>query len=173
MSDRSTMMNVNSSPWYREPMVWLVFAIPLLTIPAGLATWVIAAQQRTDAVPTPVKRLGQVQTEDLGADYTAARLGLFARLTLDRAQGIVRVAFEGATPESTPRLTLAHPVNATRDRLIALRPGGRGSYHGAIGTLDANAWTATLEANDGHWRLAGRIAAGADAARLTPALPAN
>ena len=35
--------------WRREPMVWFVIALPLLTVVAGIATAVIAAQGPAEA----------------------------------------------------------------------------------------------------------------------------
>jgi hypothetical protein len=167
------MHAVAPSPWYREPLVWMVFAIPLLTIPAGIATWIIAARSPADVVGDPVRRVGQMQTIDLAPDLEAARLGLAAELTLDRQAGAIRVALAGPAERGAPRLRLEHPIDASRDRLVALGSSGEGRYSAALGDAGAETWLLTLEAADGRWRLGGRIAAGDSVARLTPALPAG
>ena len=56
-----------SSPW-REPMVWLLVAIPALAVFASVALLVAADRTsgNNDLVPDNVRRTGQAQVADLG-----------------------------------------------------------------------------------------------------------
>ena len=48
----------NKRPWFREPMVWLVIAIPALTIPAGLITLALALSHPSESVgPTVIEQI--------------------------------------------------------------------------------------------------------------------
>jgi hypothetical protein len=100
-------------PAWREPLVWLMLAIPAATVIAGLFTLRIAsAGDGLDAAPEPVRRTLQAQVVDLAPDRRAAALGLSARLQLD-ATGRPHVALAGAAGEARMQL---HFVHATRSR---------------------------------------------------------
>jgi hypothetical protein len=158
-------MNAPRAAW-REPMVWLVAALPAATVVAGFLLLDLAGRDRSDAVAEPVRRIAQVQQADLAADRRAAAAGLEATLEIERATGAVEVAF-GMPGAWT--LALAHPIDARRDRHVPL-DARNGTLHGSAGPIDAAPYTATLESRDGAWRLAGRIARGGSRARLSPRL---
>ena len=65
-------------------MVWLVVALPLASVVAGIALLVIAARSGSnDAVADPVQRTAQIQVADLGSDALARQLRLTAILRTD------------------------------------------------------------------------------------------
>ena len=71
--------------WYREPMVWLLVALPLASVVATLALLRIGgAGPPLDAVPDDVRRSAQVQQADLAPDERALALGLSAPATVAR-----------------------------------------------------------------------------------------
>ncbi|GEM_PF-3116620 len=55
-------MNSTTSRWYQEPMAIMVFAIPLLTVVAGLITVWIAVQSADHRVVEGVNRFGMQTT---------------------------------------------------------------------------------------------------------------
>jgi hypothetical protein len=70
-----------SRPWYREPLVWLVAAIPALTVVAGLSTVVIAARSADDVVRDDFRKEGIAINRDPARDDAAAKLGVTARVS--------------------------------------------------------------------------------------------
>jgi hypothetical protein len=160
-------------PWYREPMLWLVIAIPLLTIPAGLATLWIAASDpsATASADEAARRMGQMQLADVSADVAAARLGIRggASVMADRTRIEVRLAgpVDGALV-----LRLRHFRDPSRDQRVPLEALGGDRWVAHVTTLGDASWNATLE-SDAGWRLAGRIEHGAPAFDLVPALDAG
>ena len=47
-------------PWYREPMVWLMIAIPALTVPAGIITLLLALAHPSEAVgPSVIEQVAR------------------------------------------------------------------------------------------------------------------
>lgn len=169
-------MTTRERRWYREPMVWLVLAFPLAAVIAGLSTLAIAIRSGgSDAVPAEVRRSAQIQIADLAADAHAARLGLIALATVELDTGAVRLELSAPADIDATGLSLAliHPTRAREDQRVALtRSGDR--WLGRLSEPDpSHDWLLRLEPGNRHWRLHGRLAAGASETRLMPALPAH
>ena len=65
-----------ASPWYREPMMWLVAGIPAVMVTASLVLVAISVHVGADeALPVDVRRTAQI-VEDLRADRAAIALGM-------------------------------------------------------------------------------------------------
>ena len=154
---------------WRQPLVWLVFSLPAMSVMAGMALLWLAAGP-VDAVADPVRRTAQVQDADLTPDMEARRRGLSARihrvgLVLDVVP--VGAGFDRAAPLE---LVLRHPIAAAQDRRISLAPSGAG-WSGRIDGFDvAHDWLLELAPPDGRWRLRGRWQAHAAHAEVGPAL---
>jgi hypothetical protein len=155
-------------PWRRNPAAWLVIALPAATVIAGFVTlWLAASESGVDTYPDPVRRTAQVQVVALGADQAAASANMRARLTLD-AQGTL-LAVTPASGPMAPQLQLVHPIESTRDRVLALGPdpGGWRSREAWAGN---EAWHVRLVAHDGTWRLVGRYRPGDSEVLLEPSV---
>ena len=105
----------------REPMVWLVIALPLAAVLASI--WLVVVSSRggsVDSVADEVQRTGQIQTTDLGPDQRAAALRLGA--VLQSEGGMLRVFPAGGEfRRGEPlRLRLLHPHSEDAD-LVAIR----------------------------------------------------
>lgn len=161
---------MSARPWYREPMLALVWGLPLAAVVAGIATLVIAART-SDTGDARVRRVAQTQTADLAPDRAAARLGLAADATVD-AEGVVRVGLDAAQPGvDTLRLTFRHVTDPRRDREITLSRVEGASYAALLPEpLGAGAYNAELVPTDGVWRLVGRLEDGAAHTTLRPAV---
>ena len=161
------VMATNRSPW-REPMVWLVVALPAASIVAGIVLLVLAGGPgSSDVVPDEVRRTAQVQVADLGPDERAQALGLSA--VVRSGDGIVAVLpVAGRFDRNAPlRLQLRHPARADLDRSVALVPDADG-WHGAARIDASHDWNVQLQSGDGRWRLQGRLPRGQRAAYLQP-----
>ena len=154
------------APW-REPMVWLVFALPAAVLAA--AAWTIAtAAGGTDVARADVRRTAQIQTEDIAADIAAARRALHGDVRVDGHDIVVRLA--GDVDDEAVQLSLQHPVDAARDRVLTLRRDGDGWRATADGVVAPHAWHVAVTGDDGRWRLHGRLAARATRASLQPSV---
>ena len=162
-------MNAPAPSALRQPLVWLVIALPLLSVVAGVSLLFLAADP-LDAVGDSVKRTAQVQETDLSRDYETQRLGLSAQA--HRAGDTIELApigagFDRAAPLE---LTLRHPLRASEDRSAKLPPTGTG-WTARVDGLDAtHDWILELTPTDRRWRLVGRWETGAPTAALQPAL---
>lgn len=157
-------------PWYREPMLWLVIAIPLATIPAGLATLWLAARDpaSTASADESARRMGQMQFAEVAADVEAARLHLrgSAAVQADRTRLEVRLA---GPVQGRLELHLRHSGDPARDQRVPLESLGDGRWVARVAALGHDAWNARVESSAG-WRLAGRIEHDATAFELVPAI---
>jgi hypothetical protein len=153
---------MSARPWYREPMLALVFGLPLAAVIAGIATLAIAMRSAGDGGDIRVHRVAQTQTADLSPDRAAARLGLVAVATLD-TEGAIRIVLDAAQPtEGTLSLSLRHVTDPRRDREVTLARIEGATYGGLLpGPLATGAYNAELTSEDGAWRLVGRVEDGA------------
>ncbi|UHQ20063.1 FixH family protein [Lysobacter sp. KIS68-7] len=162
-------MNTPSrSPW-REPLVWLLVALPALSVVAAFAL-LFFAEDTIDSVADPVQHVAQVQVADLSPDLEARRLGLAAAVERmgDRIVVVPRTA--GFDRGARLELRLHHPVREAEDRSVTLvaTPDG---WSGHLASLDAtHDWNLELAPLDRRWRLLGRWPAHANKAPLRPSL---
>lgn len=156
----------------RNPVLWLVIALPALAVVAGIGLVVVAVRSGgSDAVPGEVRRTAQMQVADLAPDEAARRAGLRAVLRVDAEAGRIQLLpVAGQFDRGEPlQLTLAHPTREARDLVLTLAPEELG--WGAATLLEpGHDWTLRLTPGSGDWRLQGRLHAGEQAAVLLPAL---
>jgi uncharacterized protein len=160
-------------PVWREPMLWLVTGLPLLVLVAAAVTLALALRAPVDASATQVRRIAQVQLQDLAPDREAARRGLRARLEVDPARGLIEVRLatgsDATGVDEHLVLQLLHPVSARHDRLVPLQRAG---YHwrAQIEPWSPQAWEVRLAPPRGEWRVGGRLPRGQRDAVLAPAV---
>jgi hypothetical protein len=143
-------------PAWREPLVWLVWGIPALTVVAGLLTWWIAAQRADSNVAEDWYKRGVTINRSLERESRAQALGLNATLTL-AAEHDLRLRLEGGAAPARVSVTLVHPVRAEQDRHLSLERQPDGSYRTVSPRVAAGTWGISIEADD--WRIATRRAA--------------
>ena len=160
-------------PFWREPMVWLVFGLPLASVVAGVSLVVTAVRSGgADTVSDDVQRVAQIQTSNLGPDSLASQRKLSAVLRAD--DGVLEILpATGDFDRKQPlRLTLLHPSQASADQQVELAPTARGWQ--AESSLDpSHDWVLQLQSVDGSWRLRGRLRGQQHAARLAPSVKAD
>lgn len=144
--------------------------LPVITLIAIVVTVWIAGGHRADESVGDVRRIAQIQIEDLAADRRAGQLGLMATLAVDAGSGAIQVTLASAAPfrKQSLLLRLEHPIDASRDRSITLLPTSDG-WAGHTESWTNHAWRVRLGATDGSWLLRGRLAA--DQQRLSLAPP--
>jgi hypothetical protein len=153
-------------PAWREPMVWLVAALPLASIVAGLGLLFVAARSGSnDAVADRVQRTAQIQVADLGPDALAHRLELSAILRIDGDSIEVLPVSGPFRRDEALRIALHHPSMASADRDLLLAPSELG-WRAPAAIPPAHDWNVELSPQDGSWRLQGRLPRGQRAAHL-------
>lgn len=141
------------SPW-REPLVWMVWGIPALTVVAGLFTWWIAAQRADSNVAEDYYKRGLAINRFIERDTRAQERGISAEVSLQGANDLrVILSPEAGAPPSVTVL-LTHPIRAEQDRRLNLDRQPDGSYRVVNPQAGAGTWGLVVEAGD--WRIAAR-----------------
>jgi uncharacterized protein len=165
-------MTAARRPWYREPMVWLVIALPASSVIAGtsllsFAIWAGGA----DPVPDEVRRMSRIQLDDMSADYHAQTRGMHASVMIDQDTGALQVSvagLEAGTGDEQPlALMFVHPMKSADDRTLPMVRAGDVWLGRFDGALD-HGWQLRLTPGNRQWRLEGRIGAHQSAATLRP-----
>ena len=162
-----------SSPW-RQPIVWLVIALPAAVVVAGIAMLIVAGRDGgSDTVTGEVRRTAQIQTADLGPDALARNEKLSAIVRIDAEHGMIEVLPVSGRFERDARLRLAlqHPARASEDRILLLEPSTLG-WRAQAQVEGGHDWKLQLGPEDARWRLQGRLPKDQQAAHLRPALQA-
>jgi len=156
------------SPW-REPLVWLLIALPAMSVVAAFAL-LFFAEDTIDSVADPVQHVAQVQVADLSPDLEARRMGLSAEVERVGDRIVVVPRARGFDRGTQLELRLHHPVREADDRSVTLVATADG-WSGRIASLDASHdWNLELAPLDRRWRLLGRWSAHANNAALRPSL---
>lgn len=164
----------DSTPWYRQPLVWMLIMLPATVVVASFITLYLAIRSDDGLVEDDYYQRGKEINRVLDRDHAAQRYGLRAQVSLDVTAGRVAVQLDAAQPTllaSTERLELKL-LHATREGLdadvfLVRTPDGR--YQGALPALAQGHWYLQLAAKD--WRLTGELHVPADSA--TELLPAR
>jgi len=155
---------------HREPMVWLIVALPAASVVAGLMLVATAIRSGgADEVTDKVQRHAQIQLTELGPDQRARAMNVAVLLRID--PGAIEVfPVTGQLSRAQPLvLDLNHPTDASRDQRLVLLPSGEG-WRVTARVDTSHEWIARLGPSDGGWRILGRMQVGGHAIRLASAL---
>ena len=158
-------LNANSPhprPWYREPLVWMVLAIPATAVLGGVVMLVLANATWDGLVADDYYRRGMQIDRSLARDAEAARLGLRATLAFP-APGIVEARLAGAprlagthdtaaSDEARLDLRFARAARAGADVRVPMTRDAGGVWRGVLPVLPPGKWYVQLGAE--RWRLA-------------------
>ena len=153
-----TPSSTRPSLWYREPLVWMVLAIPAAAVIAGAVMLVLANTTWDGLVADDYYQRGMQINRSLARDAEAARLGLEAVVWFP-APGVVQARLSGvdggASAAAGPWLDLrfARAGRAGADIEVAMSRDADGTWRGALPALAAGKWYAEL--GNERWRLAG------------------
>ena len=157
-------------PFWKEPMVWLVWGLPLASVVAGI--WLVVTAVRAggaDPVIDDLQRVSQIQTTDLGPDERAAQRKLTAVVQV-RPDHVELTAVTGEFERETALvLVLTHPTEAEQDVRLPLARTTTGWVAPAV--IDTrHDWNLQLSPENSAWRIRGRLQKDTQASRLAPAL---
>lgn len=148
----------SSLPWWKEPMVWLIIALPATAVIAGMITWWIAADGADSLVAEDYYKQGMTITQTLEKEARAQRLGLNMEIRVEGRE--LHGFLQGRLDHYPDRilLTLVHPARAERDVNIVLTATDHGKYRAILPTLPVGHRRLILQPEDQDWRLVGRAA---------------
>lgn len=163
--------SARADAWYRNPIVWLLIAIPAVSVVVGVGFATYSFLVFEGVVVDDYYERGKAINRVLARDEAAARRGLAAALSLDGISGRAELRLASAGPSVTPpsvRLSLLHATRAGFDRVVELRRDADGLFRGVVAPLAPGRHHLQLEAGD--WRLVGSLRApGETSCALAPA----
>ena len=164
-------MSVNSKPrlprWYREPLVWMVIAIPFSAVIMGAVTLFLAISTYDGMVSDDYYEQGLRINRLMERDALAEHSGLSAVVSMGATGGVIEVGLDGDARFEAPEVVNLRLFHATRPGLdlhIALRRIAAGRYLAGRPDLALGRWYLQLDA-DG-WRLKGELEGMQDAQRI-------
>jgi len=159
-------------PWYRQPLVWMLIAIPGSAVVVGFTLYYYAVVSFDGMVVDDYYKKGMEINRVLKRDHRAAALGLAAELHTYPTKGVIRLQLSykhGFQPPQRLALQFLHATRAGYDQQVALIDKGHGLYVGTFPKLRPGTWY--LELGNNEWRLSGELKTADDrVARLVPAV---
>jgi hypothetical protein len=144
----------NELPWWKERMVWLIIALPLSAVLAGIATVLIASHDPDAMVNTEYVKEGMTVSAPRSALDKAASMGLSGTVSYSTGVLTLQLAGQSALPQ-TLELALVHPTQAKLDQQIPLTVIGQGTYQAQIDLTGQGKRQLILTPPDKTWRLEG------------------
>ncbi len=143
------------TPWYRQPMVWMLIAPPATAVIAGVITVAIAMQDPDSLVADDYYKEGLAINQRLERDRRAQELKVRAALVLEKGQ--VHLTLQAPAEPPQMKLTLAHATRAGFDQQLELERGEDGVYRSrtVLPALTAGRWQVWLEGAD--WRVGAQL----------------
>jgi len=116
-------MNATNSPirnWKREPLVWMLIAIPLSAVIMGVVMITLAIQSFSGLVVDDYYKKGKQINRVLARDQLAYELGLAATFSIDAVSG-VKIRFDpgvSVIPGERIELKLVHATRPGLDQQL-------------------------------------------------------
>ncbi len=151
-------------PWYRVPTVWLLIAIPVSAVVAGVVMLALSLYSYDGLVVDDYYRHGKEINRTLARDRAALALGITVQLNLavPDDQVYARLVADGLdTLPDTIMLQFLHPTQIGQDRTVVLARGAGSQYVGILPDLRPARWIVQL--GTPHWRLNGSLSWPAEA----------
>lgn len=143
--------------WKREPLVWLLIAIPLSAVIMGAVMMTLAIQSYSGLVVDDYYKKGKQINRVLARDKFAHELGLAAGFKI-QTDGGIEIRFNPEVqviPGDEIVLELIHATMPGLDQKITLQRTGSHQLVGAINLSGKGRWNVYLHTRD--WRLTGSL----------------
>ncbi len=129
--NRSNSDQIEIRPWYKEPWLLLIIALPLASVIAGISTVIIAHQNADDLVNDDYYKIGIAINQNIEAQQEAISLGLHGRLFFSGERVQLQLKTEQDQQSKMPQklmIELFHPTLKKQDVRIELSKQGPGLY---------------------------------------------
>lgn len=141
-------------PWFREPWVWLIIALPASAVLGGIVTIWIAVATDDGLVQDDYYKHGLEINRTLDRDKAAVQYELVANIIMSEAQNNIQIRLDAndrfVSPSSI-KLSFLHPTIKGQDQILVFQTDSQGVYAGALPSLMKGNWYLQIEADD--WRL--------------------
>lgn len=147
----------NKVSWYRQPLVWMLIAIPLSAVLGGISMIYLAVTTDDGLVKDDYYQYGKQINLVLERDLEAKRIGITGQFDFVPETGVVLVQLTTNTGKlpSTISLELLHATRSGQDQKADLTLTPEKGYHGLITKLVPGRWYVQLTTPT--WRLTGEL----------------
>lgn len=162
------MPSARSNVWYRNPLVWMMIALPAWSVVAGISTVVIAFRVFDGVVVDDYYARGKAINVLIERDVAAQRRGLAAVANLTPGAGgasdvegaptSVEVTFSALDVAALPavlKLAFLHATHGGADAQVELARTAAGFYRATLPALAPGKYYLQIEAED--WRIVGAL----------------
>ena len=160
------MPSARSNVWYRNPLVWMMIALPACSVVAGISTVVIAFRVFDGVVVDDYYARGKAINVTIERDVAAQRRGLAAVASLtpevDATGGaaptsveVTVSALDVAALPAVLKLAFLHATHGGADAQVELARSASGLYRAALPPLAPGKYHLQIEAED--WRIVGAL----------------
>ena len=151
------------TPWFKQPLVWLVIAFPAASVLGGLSMLVLSLNIDLGLVSDDYYRRGKAINLDLRKDRRARELGYHGVISYHPAAPAVAVALTmdpgletDETPPAAVTVDIMHATRGGLDRSLIALKNAQGVYYAKMKSpLPDGPWRIRLAAQD--WNLHGRL----------------
>jgi hypothetical protein len=154
----NTALVTDKKPWYRDPMVWMIIAIPFAAICASSVIIYFAETTKDSLVVDDYYKQGLAINMVLDRDRHAAKKKLSANLIVQSEQKLVKVKFNKGLLSEYPDTLMLHLYHATRadsDAKLTMLHGQGDQYIGYLKhALPPGYWY--IELGNKDWRLSAK-----------------
>jgi hypothetical protein len=109
-------ITVDSKPWYKYPLLWMMLAIPFIAVVRGVWMIWISVETADGLVTDDYYKQGKAINEVLVRDKKAAELGLSAIIDFDITSKAINLQFNKGLLEYYPQSLNLHIQHATREK---------------------------------------------------------
>ena len=151
--NQQTLLNPHR-PWFREPWVWLLIALPASAVLGGIVTIWIAVVSDDGLVVDDYYKRGLEINKKLDRDKAAIQYDLVANINISEGQNNIKIFLDANNLFVNPtsiKLSFLHPTIKGHDQFLVLNSMTKGIYEGALPSLINGNWYLQIEAED--WRL--------------------
>jgi len=143
-------------PWYKEPMVWLVIAIPLSSVIYGTFFLVVSITTFDGMVVDDYYKVGKQINREFKRDRAALAHGLTAQVLVEnKTVTVTTVSNQDYTEPPVLEINFIYSTRADIDKEIFVEQVSPGIYKGSIPELETGRWKVQIASDD--WRLLGSM----------------
>ena len=151
-------MTVQSKPWHKHPLVWMMIAIPFSAVVMGVVMIWLALDTDDGLVADDYYKQGLEINDVISLDRKATELKLNAVIKFNITEKVINLKFDKGLLDNYPntlQLNFQHATHANSDVFVELNHGINDSYIGYLQqNLSEGIWY--FEVSDDDWKLSAR-----------------
>ena len=145
-----------NTPWYKEPIAWLVFFLPFSAVVASISTYIIANTNPDTLVVGEYYKEGKSINLQVSKVKLAQKLGMRFSLQMTKNNLLIKpTGIEKIFP--VLNISFHHPTLENKDFSLALTPDGNGFFRHHFENDVSGKWHFTLTPFLKHWKIQSTI----------------